>query len=229
MHGVGGMGLGDLGASCPGGAVVPWWLSGGIAAVNCRAAYTPKGAANLAASYDNNAAPGNGLPDGTYDATLGVAPLWAAATGWTGTGASWLRTGIIPAAGWSAIAYATFTTGVKAPFGGDDAANARFVVVSDFAGGDVFYANGGFVVVAGGGHLGAGSIGIAGQQGYWNGAPQGGAIPAWAGVGLEIYLVANNIGGSNWYSNYPIVAIAIYNTILTAPQMLALTTAMAAL
>ena len=41
-------------------AAVPWYLSGGIAAANCIAAFTPKGAASLAASYDNNAAPGNG-------------------------------------------------------------------------------------------------------------------------------------------------------------------------
>ena len=64
---------------------VPWWLSGGIVAANCLAAYTPKGAASLAASYDNNAAPGNGLPDGTYDVTEGAALSWDAATGWYDT------------------------------------------------------------------------------------------------------------------------------------------------
>lgn len=69
---------------------IPWWLSGGIAAASCLAAYTPKGALNLAASYDNNAAPANGLPDGTYDAAPGVAPTWDAVNGWTLAGAQYL-------------------------------------------------------------------------------------------------------------------------------------------
>jgi len=43
-------------------AAIPWYLSGGIAAANCIAAYQPKGAASLAASYAN-------LPNpGTYNA-----------------------------------------------------------------------------------------------------------------------------------------------------------------
>ena len=77
------------------GGEIPWYLSGGIPAANCLAAYTPLGAASLAASYDNNAAPGNGLADGTYDCTLGVVPGWAAGTGWTFDGATqYLNTGL---------------------------------------------------------------------------------------------------------------------------------------
>jgi len=44
--------------------VEPWWLSGGIAAANCVAAYQPKGAASLEASYVNLANPG------TYNLTF---------------------------------------------------------------------------------------------------------------------------------------------------------------
>lgn len=63
-------------------AEIPWYLSGGISAANCAVAYAAKGAASLAASYDNLAAPGNGLPDGTYDATAGTPPTWNATDGW---------------------------------------------------------------------------------------------------------------------------------------------------
>ena len=48
-------------------AAVPWYLASGVPAANCIAAYAAKGAAGLAASYDNLAAPGNGLADGTYE------------------------------------------------------------------------------------------------------------------------------------------------------------------
>jgi len=74
---------------------VIWWLEGAITAANCLAAYTPIVAASLAASYDNNAAPGNGLADGTYDCSLGVAPGFVAGTGWTLDGATqFLETGL---------------------------------------------------------------------------------------------------------------------------------------
>lgn len=90
-----------------GGVAAPWWLSGGIAAVNCIAAYTPKGAVSLAASYDNNAAPGNGLPDGTYDAMVvqGRTPAWSAVRGWYNDqiGCRGLTTSVYPAKGWSYI------------------------------------------------------------------------------------------------------------------------------
>ncbi len=64
-----------------------WWLSGGISAANCIAAYQPKGAADLAASYVNLANPG------TYNAAPGVAPTWAAADGWTFGGTNYLLCG----------------------------------------------------------------------------------------------------------------------------------------
>jgi hypothetical protein len=80
-------------------AASSWWLSGGISAVNCIAAYQPKGAADLAASYINLANPG------TYNAAPGVAPTWDATDGWTSDGTQYLTTGItLTTAGtWSAI------------------------------------------------------------------------------------------------------------------------------
>ena len=66
----------------PGLAVAPpWWQ---VAGKTCVAAYQPKGAASLAASYVNLANPG------TYDAAPGAAPTWASATGWTFNGTQYL-------------------------------------------------------------------------------------------------------------------------------------------
>ena len=64
------------------GGVVPWYLAGGIAKANCIAAYQPKGAASLAASYVNLVTPG------TYDAAPGTAPTFDSALGWTFDGTS---------------------------------------------------------------------------------------------------------------------------------------------
>jgi hypothetical protein len=70
-------------------AATPWYLAGGIAAANCLAAFQPKGAASLAASYVNLATSG-----ATWDCTAPVAaPTFAAATGWTFTGTQYLLVG----------------------------------------------------------------------------------------------------------------------------------------
>ena len=60
-----------------GAAAASWWE---VAGKTCVAAYQPKGAASYAASLVNLAQPG------TYNATEGVAPTWAAGTGWTFNG-----------------------------------------------------------------------------------------------------------------------------------------------
>lgn len=67
-----------------------WWLAGGIAAANCVAAYQPKGAANLAASYVNLT--GNT----TYNLTTGDAPTFDTSYGWYFGGSDWLKTAVIP-------------------------------------------------------------------------------------------------------------------------------------
>lgn len=60
-------------------AAANWWE---VPGKTCVAAYQPKGAASYAASKTNLANPG------TYDAAEGVAPSWAAATGWSFDGVS---------------------------------------------------------------------------------------------------------------------------------------------
>lgn len=64
----------------PGLAVAPWWK---VAGKTCVAAYQPKGAASLAASYVNLANPG------TYDAAPGAAPTLTA-DGWSFDGTQYL-------------------------------------------------------------------------------------------------------------------------------------------
>ena len=66
----------------PQAAAVDWWLSGGISAANAILAYQAKGAASYAASLVNLANPG------TYDAYAGSAPTWAAGTGWVFNGST---------------------------------------------------------------------------------------------------------------------------------------------
>jgi len=88
-----------------GDAAVDWWLTGGIPSANCLAAYQPKGAASLAASYSNLANPG------TYDAAPGTAPTWAAGTGWVFNGSTqYLTTGLTPLEDWSIFVQFTNAT-----------------------------------------------------------------------------------------------------------------------
>lgn len=74
-----------------------WWP---VAGKTTAAAYRAKGVASYAASLTNLANPG------TNDATEGVAPSWAGATGWTFNGSTQhLLTGLSPTsdATWSAL------------------------------------------------------------------------------------------------------------------------------
>jgi hypothetical protein len=66
-----------------------WWLAGGIHPSQVVAAYQPKGAVDLAASYVNLANPG------TYDAIPIAAPTLSD-NGWLGSGDAALNTGIVP-------------------------------------------------------------------------------------------------------------------------------------
>ena len=112
-----------------GAAAAGWWLSGGISAANCIAAYQPKGAASYAASKVNLANPG------TYDATEGVAPSWNGSDGWIGNGSAYLDTGYASPSGASVIVrYSNAALNTKAPCGAYDAANKRFYFVDTVGG-----------------------------------------------------------------------------------------------
>lgn len=223
----------------PGGAAIPWYLSGGIAAANCIAAYTPKGSSSLAASYDNNAAPGNGLADGTYDAALGVAPTWDAATGWSFDGSQVLNTGVEPAA--SGYAIAVRVSGVP------NAAAFRVVMGQRRGGSGVDglmvrcnngvsahgYIYQAYVSVAA--YVASGVYVISGNGGYLDGLAETEALVGTGLNAIPIAIGANNQPSADYgwtpgeYAVANVQAAAIYNVTLTAPQVAAVSAAMAAL
>lgn len=210
------------------GAAIPWYLSGGISAANCLAAYTPKGAASLAASYDNNAAPGNGLPDGTYDATPGVAPTWDAVNGWTFTTSTWLNSGVVPSAGWSyIIKFVGATTNNGYLFGSIVGTGLDVRITPQRGLVAVWYGNGnGILQVLPA--LQTGTLGMAGQTAYRNGSPEVGAIPAPTGVTVApIHINGYNIGSGNLgRADADVSSFAIYNITITAAQVAAVHAAM---
>lgn len=210
-----------------------WYLAGGVSAANCVAAYQPKGAASLAASYINLANPG------TYDATAPTAaPTFAAATGWTFNGsAQYLTTGVVPAANYSMIIrYSDGTDAVNTVLAGAFT-NPYTVPTScmlfyihpwnapDYA----IFANGQYVI--GTADFTSGVLAIAGPQGYANGAPHGATIGAWVGTAAQAITIGarNSNGTVNSFCPCKMQALAIYNVALTAPQVLAITTAMQSL
>lgn len=205
-------------------AAASWWQAGG--APTPVAVYQPKGAASLAASYVNLANPG------TYDAALGVAPSFDAATGWTFNGIDqYLTTGITPAQdqSWSILCRVDNITN----------SNGKWVLGSGLGASRLFglmsYSDGTSNFLYGGENKSGavtptGTLSVAGNTGYRNGSAVAGSISAPIGA-----LGALFIGATNWFGSAlghvagNIQAVAIYNTTLSAAQVLAISTAMAAL
>lgn len=217
----------------PRGSGVPWYRAGGAPAPV--AAYQPKGAASLAASYINLANPG------TNDAAPGVAPTFAAATGWTFNGTTqFLTTGIIYGVntGWSMIVQYTGGATLANEYlcGADNGADTWLLLcprLDVVAANSVCYGNGTTfpgalpTVVP---LLAAGNLCVAGQQGYRNGAPEGAAINAKTNaIAIATYVGGENSGGTMLPSAATIQAWALYSATLTAGQVAAVAAAMAAL
>ena len=201
--------------------VTPWWLSGGIVASNCVAAYQPKGAASLSASYTNLANPG------TYDAAPGVAPSFDASTGWTFNGSTqYLNTSIVIDGGsWTMIirfSGGSTSGGVATALIGN---GGRFDLLSNWFNAGVYYRNGSMSNATVSPSISSGTLALTKSKGYRNGAE-------------DISLTADGrtfastvlIGKANtFFGSVSILAAAIYNTTLSASQIAALSTAMAAL
>lgn len=110
------------------GSAANWWEAGG--ATNCVAAYQPKGAASLAASYVNLANPG------VFDAAPGVAPTWDAATGWSFNGSTqYLRSGVPGSAAVSFLMRFSDCSGVIATIGAAQTSPIRYTVIRPRNGG----------------------------------------------------------------------------------------------
>jgi hypothetical protein len=228
LGGRGVMGFG-LGRGRAGGADVSWWLAGGISAANAIAAYQPKGAASLAASYVNLANPG------TYDAAPGVAPTWASGTGWTFNGTQWLNTGIYPVTGYTIIGrYANLTqTDNRCLIGAGntphDGHEIRVMWNNDPLKQGAYTHGLGTVASSPGT---ANVVALAGRLLYYAGTYVGTVGIATLTSDSTYGIGAKNYGantGREWAFLGDILAVAIYNTTLTAGEVAAASAAMAAL
>lgn len=223
----GNMGLSLADAS---GGAVPWWMAAGVTPV---AAYQAKGAVDLANSYINLANPG------TFNAAPGVAPAWAAATGWTFTAASstYLTTGITapPDQSWSAfVQYTSLTAALRRYFlGGYRAAQTNFSVGVTDGNRMLVMNNVNGIETYNVPAMSSGNYGISGRQPYRNGIAEATLIPVSvsANPSFPIFIGAqnNNNGGTIGHSNSVITAIIILPSTLSSAQVLAQVAAMAAL
>jgi len=213
-------------ATTPVSLVTSWWLSGGIAAANCVAAYQPKGAASLAASYVNLNAPG------TNDAFPGTAPSFNAATGWTFAAASsqYLKTGLNPKAAWSLIVQISNFSGLCTAAGIYYSATAQYYICPQ-VGTKIIYINRNEID---GANIASGNVCIAGLNAYQNGSVLAGTFLGTADLADSVGLTIGarrrqDIDGYDRYATGTIIALAIYSATLTAPQVAAVAAAMAAL
>ena len=199
------LGPGSGSAAVFGGAApaATWWDLDGLIAC-CVAAYDAKNATSLANSYIDLSGNGNNCGPG-------VAPAWAAGTGWTFNGVTqWLDTGLTPGAAWSC----SLTVVGSAP---NVRTGATLYDIGPNYFAQVLYVNGGVRAVAPA--LATGTLGIAAQQGYRNGVADGAAIPAGAAPSSTFRFGAR---GPTIEWGGTLVAASLYSCTLTAPQMLAL-------
>lgn len=194
------------------GVSLNWWEAGG--ASGCVGAYLAKGAASYAAAKVNLANPG------TYDLTEFGSPSFGAGGITFTMAADKFLTGITPAANWSGFIQVTnvVVTSEK-HFGYGIGGMPSFGVYIRYSDGNTYYSNGLEAAVPSLGVTG-GNFGIAGDKAYRNGADEGITLGSWTGSAGNIFIGT---------APYTLVALSIYNTVLTAPQALAVATAMAAL
>lgn len=197
----------DAGAA----AEIPWYLSGGINASNCIAAYLFKGAASYAASRIN-------LVTGIDDLTTTSAPSWGASTGLTFTIDQWLLSSITWATTYSAIVLVNNVSATindaNAISGGAVGGYSWHIMPSsaDFR----IYANGVASLSKAGRQTGKAVMAIAANKAYLNGSDDGN-ITVVAFSGGTVYL--GNSGLKNRGLRGDLLAVAIYNTGLTATQI----------
>jgi hypothetical protein len=204
-----------------------WWLEGGVAAANAIVVYQPKGAASLAASYTNLANPG------TYNAAPGKAPAFDTATGWGFTAAS---SQYLISSGFAIANDQTASVLVRVS---DVAATGRRVAIgfnNEFWISPSWDATYKFYVSRGGSQklytpiATSGVLGTAGLANYLNGASLGNHSAQSASGNITSFAIgANSATSPANYLTGNVLAFALYNTTLSAPQVAAISAAMAAL
>jgi len=215
------------GAAAP--VATPWYLEGGVTAANCIAAYQPKGAADYATSKVNLANPG------TYNAVDGAAyPTWNVSTGWTFTAGSstYLTTGIADSNGWSWVVriYGGTTAANSTVFGTAKATpdyNGIAFTNCLTAGPNHQYKNGVSTSVSGA--ESAGVFAAAGTKLFKNGSSDG-TVTNSGCTGLAIHIGCLLLGTSKtYYYSGDIIALSLYDTVISDAQVIAISTAVAAL
>lgn len=209
-------------------AAADWWA---VTGKTCVAAYQPKGAADLAASYVNLATPG------TYNAAPGTAPTHASATGWTFNGSTqYLLTNIVAtnAQSWI-LRIANTTEQGRGAFGAYEAGKVNVNFYPKYSGGRRYFrCSGSFDEVAPA-DFAAGVAAGTPAAAYWNGASVGAMSGNFTGsstitIYLGVMVDPTNIpptSGILWAGD--ILAFAIYSDTLTAGEVAAKSALMAAL
>lgn len=218
---------GALGRSIKRAAAGGWWLSGGIAAANCIAAYQPKGAASYAVSKVNLAQPG------TYDATDHTSyPTWNATDGWIFS-TQYLLTGINPSSLTLKSMIIRFSGGATSGYislMGSANGGLRFMLLNAYNGAHAYgFGNGG--LLATGAALASGVMAFSTVNCYLNGSGDGTITYTNASLPSVNIIIGgrNNNGTFDLPYIGKIQALAIYTSELSAGNVSALTTAMNAL
>lgn len=210
----------DRHAAAAAAAAPAWWY---VAGKTCVAAYQPKGAASLAASYSNLAQPG------TYDAAPGVAPTWASATGWTFNGTNqYLATGITAISNtWTMLVQFSggSSSGDRCLVGGYNGSGTADFSLWQITAGKSYYNNN--QLLASANYITTGNLALAGKAAYKDGVADG-TITGGA-VSSAVINIGRAAGINLYYYAGSIQAIAIYSATLTAGEVAAVSAAMAAL
>jgi hypothetical protein len=219
--------LGPLGRALV-APVIPWWLAGGISATSVSGVWQPKGAASLAASYLRLAGSEGYANIDPAVVGVGVAPTFNAATGWSFDGTQWLDTGIIPngylpASCSAMVRYSNIPTNA---YHYVFSAGTRFEIFGGYGGGHHRYQYGNVALSMVPEQL-SGVIGMSGPQGYYNGNADGTALGVWNATQSNHLFIGYGAYGYKLIGK--VQAFVAYNVTLTAPQTLAVATAMAAL
>jgi hypothetical protein len=150
-------------------------------------------------------------------------------TGWTFDGATqYLDSHVIPATNFSMIIqFSNVTSAGEACLAGQDPGTGgdSFGVHPNWYAAIIAWKSGG--LSGSGAPILAGNLALAGPDGYVNGVWQCGLVNSITTV-LSIYIGRSNYFLGNYIATF-IQAFALYDTPLTAPQVLAISTAMAAL
>lgn len=190
----------------------PWYS---VPGATCVAAWQAEGAASYAASLVNLANPG------TYDLTAVGSPAWNASDGWSGGAGDYFTTGYTPPD--TSQSYTLFMK-FKSGTCGVGTGGANRLYVWNRAS-DQVYGNGAGTIQ--GSAITAGVLCVAGSVAYLDGSQVTTGIGTGTGSRSTIHL--REINGVSVSPSGDLLAAAIYEDVLTAGEVAAVSAAMASL